>query len=91
MNVGSEEGPLTAAGAHVYAAADLEERNTAYEVAEYAPGYPLVGDDSGGRGLPKRTGDPVSPVFASGLGDLAPEGFETVASDARTRISGLAP
>lgn len=33
----------------LYATADIEERNSTYEVAQYFPGMLAVGDDSGGR------------------------------------------
>lgn len=45
------DGLLTESGVAVYSAKDIGERNAAYEVAQYAPGFLLVGDDSGGRGF----------------------------------------
>jgi hypothetical protein len=38
-------------GVVLYSTADITERNTTYEVAEYAPDLILIGDDSGGNGL----------------------------------------
>ncbi len=42
-----------AAGEQVllYGRADIEERNTSYEVQRYAPAFVAVADDSGGRQL----------------------------------------
>lgn len=66
-------------GTAVYGPADLEERNETFEVARYAPGWVLVGDDSGGRGLLMRatgpgfsptTGRDAAEVFALDLGAL---------------------
>ncbi|MFF5451976.1 hypothetical protein ACFY40_12140 [Streptomyces sp. NPDC012950] len=85
------DGLLTASGVAVYAAGDIGERNAAYEVAEYAPGFLLVGDDSGGRGFLVRTDGPDSPVFSSGLGDLDPADFAVVAPDFASWIESLGP
>jgi hypothetical protein len=38
-------------GVVLYSTADIAERNTTYEVAEYAPDLILIGDDSGGNGF----------------------------------------
>ncbi|ROR93499.1 uncharacterized protein DUF4303 [Salana multivorans] len=66
-------------GTTVYGPDDLAERNETFEVAEYAPGWVLVGDDSGGSGyLMRRPGprdDPAegraaAEVFRLGLGAL---------------------
>jgi hypothetical protein len=35
----------------LYAAEELAERNRTFEVAVYAPGWLMIGDDSGGRGF----------------------------------------
>ncbi|MFJ3492095.1 hypothetical protein ACIPPJ_00610 [Streptomyces sp. NPDC086091] len=85
------DGLLTASGIVVYAAGDVAERNATYEVGLYAPGFLLVGDDSGGRGFLVRGGDPDSAVFSSGLGDLDPAGFEVVAADLTSWIASLGP
>ncbi len=78
---GERDGLLTATGVHLYASRDIPERNATYEVARYAPGFLLVGDDSGGLGFLVRADDPASPVFSSDLGDLDPAGFLPVAAD----------
>ncbi|MFJ2776860.1 hypothetical protein [Kitasatospora sp. NPDC087315] len=89
------DGLLTDAGTAVYAAGCIGERNTTYEVAQYAPGFVLVGDDSGGRGFLLRADDPGSPVFSSDLGDLDPADFEVEAPDFASWLEvvcpGLAP
>ncbi|MFL1382392.1 DUF4303 domain-containing protein [Nocardiopsis protaetiae] len=45
-------------GTAVYGPHSLAERNTTFEVAAYAPGWVLVGDDGGGRGLLMRAPGP---------------------------------
>ncbi|MER5637228.1 hypothetical protein ABT095_09735 [Kitasatospora sp. NPDC002227] len=74
-------GLLTDAGIAVHPAAERPERNETYEVARYAPGFVLIGDDSGGRGFLLRTDDPYSPVFSTDLGDLDPADFTLEAPD----------
>ncbi|KAA2253955.1 hypothetical protein F0L68_31570 [Solihabitans fulvus] len=75
------DGLLTAAGTAVYETGAIAERNTTYEVAEYAPGFVLIGDDSGGRGFLVRAGDAATAVFSSDLGDLDPADFQVEAAD----------
>ncbi|MEU1725129.1 hypothetical protein [Nonomuraea sp. NPDC005692] len=70
---------------------DIGERNATYEVAKYAPGFLLVGDDSGGRGFLLRADDPGSAVFSSGLGDLEPAYFDVVAAGFASWIESLGP
>lgn len=38
-------------GLHIYSSSYVMERNHAFEVAEYSPGYISIGDDSGGQSL----------------------------------------
>ncbi|MEV1008597.1 SMI1/KNR4 family protein [Streptomyces sp. NPDC049881] len=60
-------------GVTVYGPHDIAERNATYEVAAYAPGWTLVGDDSGGAGLLMRHhGRDRSSVYLLGLGALGP-------------------
>lgn len=73
----------------MYSAASIVERNVTYEVADYAPGFVLIGDDSGGRGFLVRVGDPDSQVFSSDLGDLDPADFEIEAADVPSWIRSL--
>ncbi|MGW5687132.1 hypothetical protein [Nonomuraea sp. NPDC003754] len=85
------DGLHTESGAAVYSAGDIGERNATYEVAQYAPGFLLVGDDSGGRGFLLRADDPDSAVFSSGLCDLEPADFDVVSADFASWIESLGP
>ncbi|MEU9339937.1 hypothetical protein AB0D74_01755 [Streptomyces sp. NPDC048278] len=85
------DGLLTESGVCVYEAGCIGERNATYEVAQYAPGFVLIGDDSGGCGFLLRADDPGSAVFSSGLGDLNPTRFEAVSQDFPTWIESLRP
>ncbi|MFF2350576.1 hypothetical protein ACFVVL_12410 [Kitasatospora sp. NPDC058115] len=85
------DGLMTEAGVTVYPAGCIGERNATYEVARYAPGFVLVGDDSGGRGFLLRTDDPGSAVYASDLGDLEPGDFEVESADFASWIESLRP
>lgn len=69
-------------GTAVYGPHSLAERNTTFEVARYAPGWVLVGDDGGGRGLLMRESGPgfdpaagreSAEVVLLDLGALCPE------------------
>ncbi len=83
------DGFLIGSGIGVYAVEDIVERNATFEVASYAPGFVLFGDDSGGRGFlldPRPSG---TTVHASDLGDLDPAGFEAVADDLASWIAQL--
>ncbi|MBO0914104.1 hypothetical protein [Streptomyces laculatispora] len=83
------DGLLTDAGVSVYSAGCIGERNTTYEVAQYAPGFVLIGDNSGGRGFLLRADDPGSAVLSSDLGDLGPEDFEVESEDFASWIESL--
>ncbi|WP_300265915.1 hypothetical protein [Microbacterium sp.] len=83
------DGFLTDSGIAVYETADVAERNVTFEVAEYAPGFVLFGDDSGGRGFLLHVATPDSPVYVSDLGDLDPTRFEVVCVDLASWIAGL--
>jgi hypothetical protein len=83
------DGLLTEAGIAVYSAGCIGERNTTYEVAQYAPGFVLIGDDSGGRGFLLRADDPGSAVFSSDLGDLDPADFDVESMDFASWIESL--
>ncbi|QNG19332.1 DUF4303 domain-containing protein [Rhodococcus triatomae] len=69
-------------GVAIYGPHSLAERNTTFEIAEYAPGWALVGDDGGGRGLFMRapgpgfdpdTGRTSAEVFRCDLGGIGPD------------------
>jgi hypothetical protein len=77
-------------GVTVYEAASLAERNDTFEVGIYAPGYLLIGDDSGGRGFLLAADDPQSPVYVSDLGDLHPPGFEVAGTSVAAWLDALA-
>jgi hypothetical protein len=77
-------------GATVYEAAAIAERNDTFEVGRYAPGYLLIGDDSGGRGFLLAVDDPQSPVYVSDLGDLHPPGFEIAAPSMESWLNEVA-
>ncbi|MCG6494150.1 hypothetical protein [Kitasatospora sp. A2-31] len=85
------DGLLTGSGVAVYPAGCIGERNATYEVAQYAPGFLLIGDDSGGRGFLLRADDPDSAVFSSDLGDLDPADFDVVSADFASWIESLGP
>ncbi|MEU3568049.1 hypothetical protein AB0E96_06400 [Kitasatospora sp. NPDC036755] len=85
------DGLMTDAGVTVYPAGCIGERNATYDVAQYAPGFVLIGDDSGGRGFLLRAGDPRSAVYSSDLGDLGPEGFDVESADFASWIASLRP
>lgn len=85
------DGLLTESGVAVYSVGCIGERNATYEVAQYAPGFLLIGDDSGGRGFLLRLDDPGSAVFSSDLGDLDPADFDVVAADFASWIESLGP
>ncbi|MFF5965122.1 hypothetical protein ACFY64_15555 [Streptomyces collinus] len=85
------DGFMTDAGVAVYPAGCIGERNTAYEVAQYAPGFILIGDNSGGRGFLLCADGQGSAVFSSDLGDLGPEDFEVESVDFASWIESLRP
>jgi hypothetical protein len=67
-------GEVRADGFLLYSMGDLVERNEAFGVAEFLPGYLLIGDDSGGRGFFLLTAEQSeSAVLMCDLGGLMPE------------------
>ncbi|MEW1722427.1 SMI1/KNR4 family protein [Streptomyces sp. NPDC093109] len=65
----STPGVLLPNGVHVYGPHDLLERNETYGVADYAPDWLLIGDDSGGSGLfVRRHGEDRGTVHLLDLG-----------------------
>ncbi|RBM11983.1 hypothetical protein DEH69_21140 [Streptomyces sp. PT12] len=84
------DGFLADSGVGVYAVEDISERNATFEVATYARGFVLFGDDSGGRGFLLDPRPPSVAVHTSDLGDLDPAGFEAVADDLAGWIGRLA-
>ncbi|QLI81284.1 hypothetical protein HZU75_06965 [Chitinibacter fontanus] len=63
-------------GLVLYEAEDLCERNLTFETNIYAPGYLLIGDDSGGTGFLLRVKD--GGIYSSGLGDMSPNYFKFI-------------
>ncbi|MET8741977.1 SMI1/KNR4 family protein [Streptomyces sp. NPDC004728] len=81
----STPGVLLDNGVHIYGPHLIQERNETFEVSRYAPGWVLVGDDSGGDGfLMRHHGRDRASVHRLGLGalreDVATEG-ERVTDD----------
>jgi hypothetical protein len=68
-------GFLLASGVGLYSVMDLVERNDTFEVHEYCPGFLLIGDDSGGRGILINTDSSSESVYSSDFGDLSVHGF----------------
>lgn len=64
----------------LYGPDTLRERNTTFEVARYAPGYLMIGDDGGGNGFLIPCVGGVGPVFRVGLGSLLEDDFVVVAT-----------
>jgi hypothetical protein len=61
----------------LYSRAGLAERNLTFEVAEYAPGFLLIGQGGAGGFLIPVGQD--GPVYRVDLGSMAPDDFEVVA------------
>jgi hypothetical protein len=64
-------------GCSIYPAEDVVERNRTFEIADYLPGYVLIGDDSGGTGILLSLVD--GRVCLSGFGDLNPSDLTQLA------------
>jgi hypothetical protein len=54
----------------LYSTEEIAERNSTFEIAQYLPGYLMIGDDSGGYGIFLDTGSSPSPVYLMGHGSL---------------------
>ena len=78
------DGCLLNSGLNIYSLEDLHERNETYEISECAPGFLLIGDDSGGTGFLLSMDKDNKRVFSSDLGDLDPKGFDVVAASFNT-------
>jgi hypothetical protein len=83
------DGFLLASGIGVYSVTDLVERNDTFEVHDYCPGFLLIGDDSGGRGILLRSDSATESVYSSDLGDLSVDGFQREAASMDEWIAGL--
>jgi hypothetical protein len=66
-------------GIKVYSSQEVMERNATFEVAEYAPGYMAIGDDSGGVAFLLRVNSDDQTVYAVGHGSMDPDDMKCVA------------
>ncbi|MGH8084847.1 MAG: SMI1/KNR4 family protein [Lysobacter sp.] len=82
-------GFMSPMGNTVYEAVDLAERNQTFEVAEFSPGFILIGDNSGGRGYLISLDGGDLKVYGSDLGDLGPEDFSIEAESISDWISRM--
>jgi len=80
------DGCLLETGVKIYSLDELQERNETYEITEYAPGYILIGDDSGGKGFLLSLQKETSEIYSSGLGDMSPNGFKVIANSFQSWI-----
>jgi len=69
-------------GCSLYATHELAERNQTYSVLRDAPGYVLIGDDGGGRGILIRVA--TGKIFMIGLAHMVPDDFTLVSNDIHT-------
>jgi hypothetical protein len=54
----------------LYSTDEIEERNLTYEVKDYLPGWVLIGDDGGGRGVLLDCDEPPGAIYLVGLGSM---------------------
>ncbi|WP_051304967.1 hypothetical protein [Chitinilyticum litopenaei] len=78
--VDQQTGAPRADGLLLYHLDDLIERNDTFEISQYLPGYLLIGDDSGGRGILASCEHPGHPVYICSLGSLAKNDFVLLAA-----------
>lgn len=84
------DGFVSPSGISVYEVSSLLERNETFEVAVYAPGYFMFGDDSGGRGFLMSLSDGDGRILGSDLGDLSPQYFDEEAASLQEWLDKLA-
>lgn len=78
------------AGAHLYLAEDVIERNECYETKKYALGYIAVGDNGGGEAFILKLDEDDPEVFIIGHGSMSPDLKEFVCeSFSRWLATGL--
>lgn len=75
-------------GVLLYCRETLRERNATFEVADYAPGHLLIGDDSGGSGFVIACAGVAGPVFRVDLGSLDEDDFVVVAATFQAWAAG---
>lgn len=66
-------------GLLLYSTAEIEERNTTWEVQVYAPGYIAIGDTGGGDVITIFESENPSRVFVVGAGTMDPADMREVA------------
>ena len=69
------------AGFTMYGTQDIAERNRTWETSRYAPGYVVVGDDSGGRLVVMVASPRSTEAFSTDSGDLQPTNFTLLGQD----------
>lgn len=76
-------------GIKVYSLSEIIERNRTFEVDEYAPGYLMIADDSGGLAIlvPRKIVATV-PVFVVGQGAMDPDSARRVSESLSDWIDG---
>lgn len=65
----------------LYSTDEIGERNRTWEAPRYAPGYVVIGDDSGGRLVVMKAAPGSTEVFSSDAGDLEPARFTRLGTD----------
>ncbi|UZE26162.1 SMI1/KNR4 family protein [Pseudomonas sp. B21-056] len=73
-------------GLVIYSSDELVERNDTLEVEKYAPGYLVIGDDSGGRSIVVSYTD--ESVFLVDQGSMDPDDFEKISLSLSEWVSG---
>jgi len=70
----------------IYKIEDLAERNKTFEIFDYLPGYLLIGDDSGGKGILVSLDPANQRIYESGLGDLNPNDLNLISDSFQSWI-----
>jgi hypothetical protein len=76
-------------GITIYSSKDLYERNQTFEVDEYAPGYLLIGDDSGGLAILINMENYALYIVDQGIMD--PDEMEKISNSLEEWIDGVCP
>jgi hypothetical protein len=86
---GLADGFMLNDGIKVYSTSEIIERNRTFEVDEYAPGYLMIADDSGGMAIlvPRKIAD-TAPVFVVGQGVMDPDSARRVSESLTDWIDG---
>lgn len=65
----------------LYALDELSEQNKTYEVKEYLPGWLMIGDDGGGRGIFVKLDDDSAQPYLMGMGSMLMDEARTLADN----------